>query len=127
MAHRLPSMKADVSGAAMKNPARFKDRPAPSGMGALGDPDPTLTPAQQAAWRQYAATLPWLDASHRTLVRIASLLTARLDDPGVGLNAIAALSAVLSKMGATPVDSSKVAALAQVEDDPAERFFSGAH
>lgn len=105
MAHRLPSLKADVSGASIKNPARFKDRPAPSGMGALGDPDPTLTPAQQAAWRQYAATLPWLDASHRTLVRIASLLTARLDDPGVGLNAIAALSAVLSKLGATPVDS----------------------
>ena len=127
MAHRLPSLKADVSGAAMKNPARFKDRPAPSRMAALGDPDPTLTPAQQAAWRQYAATLPWLDASHRTLVRIASLLTARLDDPGVGLNAIAALSAVLSKLGATPVDSSKVAALAQVEDDPAERFFSGRH
>jgi len=45
----------------------------------------------------------------------------------VGLNAIAALSAVLSKLGATPVDSSKVAALAQVEDDPAERFFSGNH
>lgn len=127
MAHRLPSLKADVSGAAIKNPARFKDRPAPSGMGALGEPDPTLTPAQQAAWRQFQATLPWLDASHRTLVRIASLLTARLDDPGVGLNAIAALSAVLSKLGATPVDSSKVAALAQVEDDPAERFFSGTH
>jgi hypothetical protein len=127
MAHRLPSLKADVSGAAMKNPARFKDRPAPSGMGLLGDPDPTLTPAQQAAWRQYAATLPWLDASHRTLVRIAAILTARLDDPGVGLNVVATLSAVLSKLGATPVDSSKVAALAQVEDDPAERFFSGAH
>ena len=69
----------------------------------------------------------WLDASPRTLVRIACLLTARLDDPGVGLNAIAALRAVLSKLGAKPVDSSKVAALAPVEDDPAERFFSGAH
>ena len=127
MAHRLPSLKADVSGAALKNPGRFQGRPAPSGMAALGEPDPTLTPAQQAAWRQYAATLPWLDASHRTLVRIASLLTARLDDPGVGLNVVATLSAVLSKLGATPVDASKVAALAQVEDDPAERFFSRTH
>jgi hypothetical protein len=54
-------------------------------------------------------------------------LTARLDDPGVGLNAIAALSAVLSKLAATLMDSSNVAALAQVEDDPAERFFSGTH
>lgn len=34
---------------------------------------------------------------------------------------------MLSKLGATPVDSSKVAALAPVEDDPAERFFSGTH
>jgi hypothetical protein len=30
-------------------------------------------------------------------------------------------------MGATPVDSSKIVAMAQVEDDPAERFFSGTH
>ena len=37
------------------------------------------------------------------------------------------MGTVLSILGATPVDSSKVAALAQVEDDPAERFFSGAH
>ena len=50
--------------------------------------------------------------------------TARLDDPGVGLNAIAALSAVLSKLGATPVDASKFAALAQVEDDPLDRFLN---
>jgi hypothetical protein len=30
-------------------------------------------------------------------------------------------------LGANRVDSSKVAALAQVEDDPAERFFSETH
>lgn len=35
------------------------------------------------------------------------------------------MSTVLSKLGATPVDSSKVAALAQVKNYPAERFFSG--
>ncbi len=58
---------------------------------------------------------------------MAAILTARLDDPGVALNVVATPSAVLSKMGATPVDSSKDAALAQVEDDPAERFFSGTH
>ena len=49
----------------------------------------------------------WLDASPRTLVRIASLLTARLDDPGVGLNVVATLSAVPSKLGATPADSAR--------------------
>jgi hypothetical protein len=54
-------------------------------------------------------------------------LTARLDDPGIGLNQIQTLSAALSKLGATPVDSSKVAALAPVEDDPAGRFFGGTH
>jgi hypothetical protein len=69
----------------------------------------------------------WLDASPRTLVRIATILTARPDDPGVALNVVATPSAVLSKLGATPVDSSKVAALAQVEDDPLDRFFGGTH
>jgi hypothetical protein len=126
MAHRLPSLKAEVSGAALRNPSRYKDRPAPSGMGPLGDPDPTLTPAQQAAWRQYAA-MPWLDASHRTLVRIAAILTARLDDPGVGLNVVATLSAILSKLGATPVDAGKVTKLVKDDDDPLDRFFGGTH
>ena len=44
---------------------------------------------------------------------MAAILTARPDDPGVALNVVATPSAVLSKLGATPVDSSKVAALAQ--------------
>lgn len=45
-------------------------------------------------------------------------MKARLDDPGVGLSAIAGLSAVLTKLGATPMDSSKVAALAKDDRDP---------
>jgi hypothetical protein len=69
----------------------------------------------------------WLDASPRTLVRIASLMTARLDDPGVGLNVVATLSAVPSKLGATPVNSSKVAARAKNGTDPLDRFFGGTH
>ena len=44
--------------------------------------------------------------------------------PCVGLNAIAALSAVLSKLGATPVGAGKVAALAKDDTDPLDRFFN---
>jgi hypothetical protein len=58
---------------------------------------------------------------------MAAILTARLDDPGVALNVVATPSAVLSKLGATPVDSSKVAARAKDGTDPLDRFFSGRH
>jgi hypothetical protein len=53
--------------------------------------------------------MPWLNASHRILLRLACYHAARLDEDGeFGVSATQALSSLLSKLGATPVDESKV-------------------
>ena len=105
---RLPAAKAETSGAAIKNAGRFKDRRAPKGTRPLGGPYLRMTDAQKEAWEEYRAELPWLNSSHRPLLRLACIWTAKMDDVEFGVSATQALSSILSKLGATPVDETKV-------------------
>ncbi len=126
--NRIPAKKAEVTGAAIKNPGRFKDRKEPSGTRALGEPYKTMNEAQIECWREFASELPWLNSSHRVLVHMACILTARLcSGENFGIQAAQTLSAILSKLGATPVDSSKVNYAGNDEVDPADEFFNGYH
>ena len=87
---RLPAMKADVSGAAMKNPQRHRDRKPPKAR-PLGNPYASMTPAQIEAWREFEAELPWLNGSHRALLQVACVFRARLNrDPEIGVTALSA-------------------------------------
>jgi hypothetical protein len=121
---RLPAKKAEVSGAALINAGRFKDRRAPKGTRALGEPYAKMTDDQRLAWEEFRAELPWLNSSHRALLRIACILRVRMDDPEVGVNQIQTYSAILSKLAATPVDETKVGAPDDEDDSPEDRFFN---
>jgi hypothetical protein len=120
---RLPQAKAEVSGAALVNAGRFKDRKVPKGTRQLGEPYAKMTVDQKAAWAEIADEMPWLNSSHRRLVRVASIISARLDDADVGINQLQTLSAVLSKLGATPTDETKVNHGADEAEDPADQYF----
>lgn len=121
---RLPAVKAEVSGAALINAGRFKDRKAPKGTRPLGEPYAKMTEGQKSAWEEFRAELPWLNSSHRALLQVACVLRARLnEDPGMGVNAITTYSAVLSKLAATPVDETKVSVPDGEDEDPEDRFF----
>ena len=121
---RLPAAKAEVSGAAVINAGRFKDRKAPKGTRSLGEPYKAMSDAEQDAWHEFAAELPWLNSSHRALLQVACRLRARLNtDPDMGVNALQAYSAVLSKLAATPVDETKVSMPDGDESDPTDKFF----
>ena len=120
---RLPQAKAEVSGAALKNPGTFKIRKVPKGTRPLGQPYARMSEDQCAAWEQFRDELPWLNSSHRTLLRLACILTCRLDQADVGVNQIQTLSAILSKLGATPVDETKVSVPDGEDEDPADAFF----
>jgi alkylhydroperoxidase/carboxymuconolactone decarboxylase family protein YurZ len=124
---RLPQAKAEVAGAAITHPGRFKDRKAAKRTRALGEPYARMPLAQQECWREIAEEMPWLNSSHRRLVRLASIISARLDDEDVGINQLQTLSAILSKLGATPVDETKVNHGDEEDDDPADAFFARSH
>lgn len=120
---RLPQAKAEATGAAIINAGRFKDRKAPKGTRPLGEPYARMTEDQKAVWYELKGDLPWLNSSHRTLLRLACILTCRLDEADVGVNQIQTLSAILSKLGATPVDETKVSVPDDDDGDPEDRFF----
>ena len=121
---RLPAMKAQVSGAALKDPARFKNRKAPPTPRAVGSAYKGMTPDQVEVWEECAANMPWLNAGHRLLLRQVCILSARMaTDPEMGVSALQALGAALSKLGATPTDETKVNHADEGEEDPADEFF----
>ena len=120
---RLPAAKAEASGAAIKNPQRFDGRTAPKRTRPIGEPYANMTDEQKAAWEEFRYELPWLNSGHRALLRLACILTARMNDPEFGVSAMHALSSALSKLGATPVDETKVNHGGDEEEDPADKFF----
>lgn len=123
-AHRLPAAKAEVSGAVAKNAGRFRDRKAPTKTRPIGEPYVSMSEAQKEVWREMVADMPWLNSSHRILLRLACFHAARLDtDTDFGVSATQALSSILSKLGATPVDESKVNHGDDGDEDPADEFF----
>ena len=122
---RLPAAKAEIGGAAIINAGRFKDRKPPKGTRSLGEPYKLMTEPEQLAWHEFAEELPWLNSSHRALLQLACRLRSRLNtDPDMGVNAMQAYSAVLSKLAATPVDETKVSMPDGDDSDPTDRFIN---
>lgn len=125
---RTPTAKAEVSGAAVTHPGRFRERKGPKRARAIGEPYARMTDEQKVCWEEFRAELPWLNSGHRTLLRMACILAARMDvDPEFGVQATQALSSILSKLGATPVDETKVNHAEDDDEDPADRFFGRSH
>lgn len=123
--HRTPTDKAEVNGRAAHDPARFKDRSRPKGTRPLGEPYKRMTEEQQACWHELAYECPWLHSAHRPVVRLACTFLAKMDEPdGIGISAANTLSALLSKLGATPSDESKVNHGSGESDDPDDEFFT---
>lgn len=124
---RTPAAKAEVSGAAQHDPQRYKNRKRPAKPRAVGEPYARMTEQQKAAWAEYQRELPWLNSGHRALLRLACIWTARMDDADFGVSATQALSSILSKLGATPVDETKVNHTGEEEADSSDEFFGPPH
>lgn len=106
--HRTPALKGAVTGTAARNPQRHRDRKEPA-TPALGEPSIFLDEFGRAAWESFKRELPWLQESDRALVEIASQVRGRLiGGEDVGVTALSMLQSILSKMGASPSDRSKV-------------------
>ena len=116
-AHRLPVDVAKVTGATARSPGRHKDRAKPKGTRSIGEPYVRMTDNEKAQWAEFVRDLPWLNSSHRVLLRMACKLAVDMDGDEFGVSKAQALSSILSKLGATPVDESKVSVPDEDEDD----------
>lgn len=120
--NRTPLAVARVTGDTIKHPERFADRADPP-VSALGNPPTRLNAAEKKAWKSFAEEMPWLVASDRKLVELASRLTVYVGQPDCPLGIYAQLRLCLSSMGGTPVDRSRVQ-WAEDDPDPASEFLN---
>lgn len=116
-------MKAEISGAKVKNPGRFADRKAPKDVRPLGEPYENMTVEQKAAWAEFEAELPWLNSTHRGIVRMTCFLMAKLHASDITDAQMKILGPLLSKLGATPVDETKVNHDSGEKEEPEDKFF----
>ncbi len=122
---RLPQAKAEASGAVLKNAGRFEGRKAPKKTRPIGQPYARMTEEQREYWWELSGEMPWLHSAHRTLLRLACYHAARLDtEAEFGVSATQALSSILSKLGATPVDETKVLHGDGGDEDPDDAYFT---
>lgn len=125
---RLPQKKAEISGATLVHAGRFEGRKISTSTRPIGDPYLRMSDAQKQAWADFVADLPWLNSAHRVVLRAACVIVARMDaDPDIGVQQIQALSSILSKLGATPVDETKVTHADGDDEEPEDKFFNRSH
>ena len=122
---RLPQEVAKVTGAIDKNAGRFKGRATPK-IKSLGPAPKRFTEDQVEIWNEFNEDFPWLGRSDRRVVGLAVLLQSEIDDPETEtpVAVFAQMRMLLSAMGGTPVDRSKVQAPDEEEDDPADEFIN---
>lgn len=105
---RTPVKKAAVTGADKKNPGRHKGRKAAKSS-LIGTPPAFLDKDAKKAWALFKKELPWLKENHRAFMEAICILRGKIIS-GAGLSATQTTTyqAMLSKLGATPADESKV-------------------
>lgn len=120
---RLPNEVAKITGAEAKNAGRFKGRASPK-VKSLGLPPVKFCEARAAIWEEFNADFPWLGRSDRRLVGLAVELQYMIDTEPQPVAVFAQMRLLLSSMGGTPVDRSKVGTPDEDDEDPADKFFA---
>ena len=122
---RIPQEVAKITGAIAKNAGRFEGRSAPK-VKSLGLPPKRFTPEQAEIWGEFNSDFPWLGRSDRRHVGLAVLLQSQIDAAGMEATPtmIAQMRLLLSGMGGSPVDRSKVGTTDDDETDPADEFIN---
>jgi hypothetical protein len=118
---RLPVDKAKALGSDIAHPGRHASRSKPRGTRHIGEPYKTMSDGEQEQWHEFVRDLPWLNSSHRVVLKLACRLTCQMDDGDFGVSKAQALGSILSKLGATPADESKVSA--PDDEEEADEFF----
>lgn len=123
---RTPSAKAALTGAAAKNPQRFRDRSEPESSGKpVGEPPAYLPSMAKKAWKTFAEELGWLTAEDRAVLEAVSIMRSEImsKTPDLPASFFTAYRQGLSSLGATPVDRTKVhQPKSDDDDDPFAQF-----
>lgn len=122
--HRTPLAKAEASGQTINHPSRFAGRAGPKRTRPVGEPYSRMSEGERGYWEEFRRELPWLNSGHRVVLGLACRLAWESEtDPDFPVRKVQALSSLLTKLGATPVDETKVTHGDGDGEDDTDRFF----
>lgn len=127
---RTPLAKAALTGADKKDPQRFRDRTEPvTANRPIGAPPTYFDEYAEKAWHTFTNEISWLIREDRAILEAACLMRAQIIRAGEGgdIDFPAAFWStyrmIISSLGATPVDRTKVHQQKEErEDDPFAKF-----
>ena len=116
---RTPTAKAELTGAAAKDPQRYRVRFKPESEQPVGEPPEFLNDAEKKAWSDFAARWSWLTASDEPALVALVQLRAMIEDPDTPKNAAlyTTYRLAIGEFGGTPVSRSKVSPPGGDDDD----------
>lgn len=129
---RTPTAKAKLTGAAAKDPQRFRNRSNPKASGrGIGKAPDYLPDSAKVAWGIWVKELPWLTFEDRGALEVVSIMRAHIIDGNTAelpASFFGNYRMAISCLGATPVDRSKVHVPdSEDDDDPFADFDGKAH
>ena len=120
--NRLPQELAQITGAATKNRKRYAGRSTPV-VERLGPAPKAYWVYRRAIWETFRTEFPWLGRSDRQLLNLAVELRLAMDTSETfRVSHAAQMRLLLSSMGGTPVDRSKISSPDDGSTDPAHEF-----
>lgn len=131
---QTPLAKAKLTGADAKNPQRFRGRSEPkTSKKPVGNPPSYFDKEAKAVWKEFSASLGWLEEEDRMALEGACVAVAQVRrmyvDGGVTASMLAAMNTAVGKLGASPTDRGKVFQSSDDgdPDDPFADFDGKAH
>lgn len=117
-----PALKDAVTGQDKKSTGRKSGKVAKTKP--IGEPYDDMTEEACEIWHRTVDEIPWLDSSHRMLLRQLCILHVRDSVVGLSAGQLTTYVKILQLMGATPVDASKLTLSDDQTEDPLDKFFS---
>lgn len=111
-----------MTGAAAKDPQRFRDRSEPEHK-PLGKPPAYLTPGGKKAWKEFAEEWPWVGYSDRKALGVICQLWEVIERGDAGVNEFKEFRLQCSAFGGNPTTKTKVyQPKDDSDDDPFAKF-----
>lgn len=116
---RTPLAKAELTGAAAKDPGRFRDRSEPD-QKPIGPAPAYLTDGGKKAWCEFCAEWPWVSYSDRKALGVICMLWEKIEAGDAGVNEFKEFRLQVSAFGGNPTTRTKI--FQPKGDDPDDPF-----
>jgi hypothetical protein len=109
---------AEITGSALKNPARFREKRGGIASPALGAAPNHFAKDEKSCWQKLKSELPWLCEADRCLAEMTCVMRAKFERRETTLSDFGHYKTLLTALGATPVARGRIKHAPAEDDSP---------